>query len=238
VVAVRDAARLSAVRVTVGAVCGNGVLDDGEACDASSPPDDDCCSPACTPEPEGTPCDDGDPCTTTDACSDGACAGDAAPAPDCRLGAQGLISLKDGPDDANKLRWVWKRGAETTSAEVAPQRYTVCVYDGRGASQPIVRLATAGPTCGLRPCFTTTPRRTVYTGSDAGSDGLRRLVLQSGEAGRARMTLRAKGVHLALPVLPLVPPVAIQLHAESGLCWGASFSAPKRNDAMRFQAVD
>ena len=44
-------------------------------------------------------------------------------------------------------------------------------------------------------------------------------------------------VHLALPALPLIPPVAIQLHAESGLCWGASFSAPKRNHAMRFQAV-
>jgi cysteine-rich repeat protein len=52
-------------------VCGNGVLDAGEACDDGGTADGDCCSSTCTYEPPGSVCDDGDACTAVDTC-DGA----------------------------------------------------------------------------------------------------------------------------------------------------------------------
>lgn len=84
------------------AVCGNGVLEPGEACDDGNLAGGDCCAPDCTPEAAGSPCtddgdvctddvctaagaclhspnmapcDDGDACTTGDTCAGGACIG-------------------------------------------------------------------------------------------------------------------------------------------------------------------
>ena len=89
------------------AVCGDGILDGGEACDDGNLAAGDCCSPTCAAEPAGSACpddgnpcsldqcdasavcthptggtascDDGDPCTTNDACGDGVCAGTVVP---------------------------------------------------------------------------------------------------------------------------------------------------------------
>ena len=51
--------------------------------------------------------------------------------------------------------------------------------------------------------------------------------------------LQAKGVGaaLALPALPLTPPVRIQLHnSDTATCWEASYPTATRNDAGVFKA--
>ena len=45
------------------AVCGDGGLDPGEACDDGNVAAGDCCSPTCTLDASGTACSDGNPCT-------------------------------------------------------------------------------------------------------------------------------------------------------------------------------
>ncbi|MEO2137611.1 MAG: hypothetical protein ABGY28_09175, partial [bacterium] len=55
-------------------ICGDGVLDTGEACDDGNFDDTDCCSLACIAA-NGTPCSDGDACTQTDTCQAGTCTG-------------------------------------------------------------------------------------------------------------------------------------------------------------------
>ncbi len=60
---------------TAWAVCGDGVLDAGEACDDGNAADGDCCSSACTPAEDADPCDDGRACTADDACLGGTCTG-------------------------------------------------------------------------------------------------------------------------------------------------------------------
>jgi subtilisin family serine protease len=57
--------------------CGNGVIDDGEACDPSSAADAACCDATCQNLPTTTPCDDGDSCTRSDQCEAGKCRGGA-----------------------------------------------------------------------------------------------------------------------------------------------------------------
>jgi len=77
-------------------ICGNGIREDGEACDDGDVDTGDGCGPtcvvepcwtcddgepsSCAPLPEGSACDDGDACTAPDACRSGAC---ASPAREC-----------------------------------------------------------------------------------------------------------------------------------------------------------
>jgi cysteine-rich repeat protein len=49
-------------------LCGNGVLDPGEACDDGNRVLFDCCSPTCQPAAAGTPCSDNNACTVSDQC--------------------------------------------------------------------------------------------------------------------------------------------------------------------------
>jgi len=54
--------------------CGDGVLDDGEACDDGNTAPGDCCAPDCSLSPAGAPCaDDGIPCTVGTCDGAGAC---------------------------------------------------------------------------------------------------------------------------------------------------------------------
>ena len=55
--------------------CGNGIVESGEQCDDGNDRDGDCCSQACTIEPDGSLCDDGDVCTAASSCANAVCVG-------------------------------------------------------------------------------------------------------------------------------------------------------------------
>ncbi len=60
----------------VGAPCGDGILDPGEACDDGNLDNGDCCSADCSSAAvDGTGCDDDRPCTENDQCTAGTCGG-------------------------------------------------------------------------------------------------------------------------------------------------------------------
>jgi len=238
--AARDQAKIATLRLLADAacaecaVCGDGVVGDGEECDDGNPADGDCCTSSCAFD-DGAPCDDGDACTT-DTCLAGACVGTATPAPSCRAGAAGTLVMTRSAAGKETLSWAWRKGAATSIEEIPAQRYTLCVYDQSAAAQPIARLATQGPLCGTKLCFTSTPKRTSYSDPASTSDGTRKVVLTSGTSGKASAQLVARGDHLVLPALPLVGAVSAQLHAENGICWGATYSTVQRNHRSRFSA--
>ena len=60
------------------AVCGNGALEAGEACDDSNTVSGDCCSAICELEVLGTACDDGLFCNSGETCTAGVCGGGSA----------------------------------------------------------------------------------------------------------------------------------------------------------------
>jgi hypothetical protein len=90
-----------------------------------------------------------------------------------------------------------------------------------------------GGTCAGTPCWTATPMTFQYGNPDG---PLQELVLHGGMAGHARITARAAGGGLALPPMPLAPPVMVRLRGANGLCWGANFSLPERNARGRFRS--
>jgi hypothetical protein len=50
--------------------------------------------------------------------------------------------------------------------------------------------------------------------------------------------VKARGLHLVVPALPMAqsPAVVVQLTSSTGVCWGASYAAPAaRNDAAQFK---
>src|SRR4029453_8564619 len=65
-----DGSGSQAVTVTVSgtALCGNGHIDAGEACDGGS-----CCTAACQFAPNATPCSDGNLCNGSETCQGGTC---------------------------------------------------------------------------------------------------------------------------------------------------------------------
>jgi cysteine-rich repeat protein len=60
------------------AVCGNGALEAGEACDDNNTVSGDCCSAICELEMLGSVCDDGLFCNSGETCAAGVCAGGSA----------------------------------------------------------------------------------------------------------------------------------------------------------------
>ncbi len=62
--------------------------------------------------------------------------------------------------------------------------------------------------------------------------------LRPGAAGKAQIQVKARGLGLTVPTLPFAesPAVVVQLHATTGACFGAAYTAPaSRNDAGQFK---
>ena len=141
------------------------------------------------------------------------------------------------------LLWKWMPGAATDLADfgdpVTGTDYTLCIYD-ETADTPSLRLAVsapAGEVCGARSCWRGTNSGFRYTDRSLTPNGIQKLQLEAGVAGRARINLKGKGALLRLPTLPFVQQsdVLVQLKNSAGQCWDAVYSAPaSRNDAEGF----
>jgi cysteine-rich repeat protein len=222
---------------TPSAACGNGVTCAPEQCDDGNTAGGDCCGATCALEAAASPCDDGDACTNGDACDGaGSCAAAATPVSVCRGAEPGaaVFQLADrSPDGRDKLTWRWKRGEETLPGALgdptATTRYTLCAYDASAIPQP--RLRSVVPPGGR---WTEAGSGFRYRDPAASSGGIRTLKLSSGPTGSARVIVRGKGPALSLPALPLTLPVDVQLRNDAGECWGATYSAPGRNDGEGF----
>jgi cysteine-rich repeat protein len=73
-------------------LCGNGLLDAGEACDDGNAVGGDCCSAACLLDAAGTVCDDGDSASAVDECRGGTCVSIFATLLGAPCGAEALPS--------------------------------------------------------------------------------------------------------------------------------------------------
>lgn len=210
-------------------VCTDGVACTTDGCDPSS---------GCTFEPDHGSCGACNACDDTLGCV-------AAPRTPCTASTQPFASklkLKESDIDAGDL-FVWKlvRGSATSLADLGDPTtstdYALCLYDAGAA--PVTQIdAPAGGTCGIKPCWTAAGSKGFrYKDRDRTPDGLLKLVLRSGDEGKAKAIAKAKGENLpALPALPLALPVRVQLHADDGACWDTTFgnAGEIRNDGAVF----
>jgi len=168
----------------------------------------------------------------------------ATPASGCRTAAvahKGALAVTNSVRSAgDALAWTWAKGSVTPKSDfgdpTATTDYDFCVYDGSGTLVAHTH-AGAGGICGRHPCWKSTRHGFTYASPLRTADGLGRIALTEGLAdGKARISLKAGGANLSLPTLPLATPLRVQLRNTSGVCWEATFSAPRKNDAKHFTA--
>jgi hypothetical protein len=144
-------------------------------------------------------------------------------------------------DVGDRVTWKWIKGATTTLDDLgnplASTGYFACLYDGASARLMALRIP-AGGTCGTRPCWKAKGTKGfTYSNRDGTPDGVRKLSLAAGVAGKAKMALSAKGSDIPLPLLgSFALPLRMQLQGN-GLCWEAVFSTPQESSAERFRSL-
>jgi hypothetical protein len=170
-----------------------------------------------------------------------------SPATGCRLTPPGRSSLKikDPANGRDQLTWKWTRG-ETAIEDLgdpvdSSATYRVCLYDASGNTQPLLEAhVPPGGTCGTKPCWRATTTSFAYRNTVGDPDGIIKLVLKAGTAGRAKVQATAKGVNFQTPALPLTLPVTAQLVIAddvSSQCWQTTFTTATVNAVSRLTAV-
>jgi hypothetical protein len=144
------------------------------------------------------------------------------------------------PDLKDKLQWKWIAGAATTLGDfgtpLTSTHYLLCIYDGGSQTLVARGLAPAGGTCLGKPCWAAKSKGFQYKDKGLTPDGIAKITLKAGLAGKAKIILKAQGDNVDMPPLPLAQPVRVQLRNSDGTCWEATYSAPaKKNQADAFK---
>jgi len=172
------------------------------------------------------------------------------PAASCRATAPGDAALKikyAATVNGDQLLFKWKKGAATDVTALGdPQAgvtdYALCLYDSSsGIDTRVAALRIpGGGTCGSKPCWIFLPNGKGYKYSNPGRlpDGVQKILIRTGEAGRAKVLIKAKGAAIPNPPLPMQqdPRVSVQLINTLGECWGAQLTAPasrNRDDSFK-----
>jgi hypothetical protein len=162
------------------------------------------------------------------------------------LGAGSTVVLRERNSGGGKrLSWRWSHGEETSIAEFGDPRtvtaYTLCVFQNDPSSFVSTSLVLqarvpADGTCNGEPCWRPTNTGYRYLDHALTNDGVQSIVLNGGPPGAASITVEGKGARLPSAPLPLDPPVTVELRAEGGACWNATYTMPSKNTAAEFRA--
>jgi cysteine-rich repeat protein len=255
----------------VGTLCGDGFLDPAEECDDGNDDANDCCAPDCSFESVGTSCPDGDVCNGSETCdgagtclaaapldcSDGqACTQDSCdpvlgcfsvsgPAPDCRSSSKGSVLLVDKLKPASdKLNWKWLKGEsafEDFGDPMNTDTLALCVYDMLADVPDLVAGLVLAPSAANWSVLGAN-KGLKYKDPNAQQSGVKQVVMKAGPAGKAKITVKAKGPATPLPgaVIPEYfaqdSAVVLQLVGSHGECWGTEFVGPAlKNEFERFK---
>ncbi len=235
---------------TVGDTCGGGSCNaTPRVCDDSSLCTSDSCSEglnSCVFTSIAAGCVDADPCTQDSCVPSTGCVHAAEPAPTCLAPAKANFQVSDSADDAkDKLKWSWNKGPELVQSDFgspnAATRYTLCVYDTVGGTSSIAARLEVDPGSNWT---SRDPKGWNYKDKTGASDGVVKVQLGSGAAGRSKIKLQAKGAAIPMPMplsatefFDLSPTVTVQLHNdENSVCWSSEFSTASKNVANKFAA--
>ena len=244
------------------AVCRSsaGVCDVAESCDGVG----DTC-PTDGFVADGTNCDDSNFCNGTQTCGSGVCGGGASPCgmgescdegsdlcfagscpvnpTSCRTAGKNKVLIKNKADNTkDKLIWKWTKGAATTQSEfgdpTTTANYALCFY--AGATPTLLQGASVPPAGGK--WSTVGTKGYKYNDTGAANDGITKIIVKGGAAGKSKALVKGKGANLPdfdsdLPIAAPDLPLIVQLrNNQNGICWEGSFSAPKKNLADQFNA--
>jgi hypothetical protein len=218
-----------AVAIGTCSVCGNGIVESGEQCEG---PDPRCNALTCTLNGNCTP----------------------TPLAGCKTGAalKSKLQFKDklgGFVDNTKDsgQYAWGAGAATTLSEfkdpvnTAGVAYRLCVYDANGLVS--ANEVPSQGTCDGAPCWKASGTKGFqYKSKSATVDGVAQVKLTSGDAGKAKASIKMKsktGTYVAPPLGLTEPGVKAQLIIDDGgapVCFETTFPAAAKNDASQYSA--
>lgn len=152
----------------------------------------------------------------------------------CAVSHTGKLVVGD-----QSLTWKWSgQAAGGFGDPSATNAYSLCVYDGASVLRWRGELPAAGTCNAKRPGACWAPKSGggwAYADPERTPDGVESLVLKANGAGRASITLKARGGPVRLGAFPLPQPVRVQLQSAWGGCWESRYSAPaQRNGGDRF----
>lgn len=245
------------------------------ACDDGNPCTDDTCAPAsgCAHANNGATCDDGNACTTSDFCAAGTCTGgappscddssictrdscspavgcvhDSTPASGCFAAAKSSFSITASATDAakNAVQWKISGGDAVSQADlgnpVSTRSYALCVYDETAFMASLTTEIAVGPGSAW---VSKDPKGFDYKDKGASQDGVTKLQLKTGVAGKSKAALSAKGSAIPMPSAASATQyfhqngkVIVQLvNDETFACWTSEFTAAKKNTGTQFKAT-
>lgn len=181
------------------------------------------------------------------------CPDEPVPPGGCRAAGPGRakVAIRDAPPDKSKkdsIAFTWTKGAATLFSDfgnpVRSTNYALCIYDGAGDMRRQLQIS-AGGVCKIdKPCWrSASNKKYIYKdGRDQSllsNDGVTSIKLLPGSQGKAKLTLKSKGVHVQPPLLPIGKPIIVQLINGRGECFGATFSSSgaKKDEGFAFVGV-
>jgi hypothetical protein len=170
-----------------------------------------------------------------------------APAAGCHVPAatkKSVLDIRDSTPSRDKLGWRSTPAGLTDLAEIGDpvigtDDLLFCVYDASANPQPVLdAVAPARGTCLGKPCWELSSNGNTlkYKDDNGLPSGIQKLNVRERDVDRGALKLKAKSLGLALPALPLTPPIRAQLQSRTGACWDSTYSVPQRNDASRLTA--
>jgi hypothetical protein len=137
-----------------------------------------------------------------------------------------------------KLSWKWTSSAPVATTDFGDPstttNYLLCIYDALGEK---LSAEAPGGMCGTKPCWKVLVTVGFKYANTAGPDGLTKVLLKAGGAGRGKIGVKGSGANLHLPTLPMTTPVKAQLRQDGGsACWEATYSTATTNTASAFKA--
>lgn len=140
------------------------------------------------------------------------------------------------------LQWKWSGQLPSAQSPfgqpTAGDDYTLCVYAAGDGGPPTVtstHLPSAGD-CASRGCWKRTARGLAFKEASAARKLSASLSLASN--GLTRIDVKATGLELDMPGLPMRTPLRIQLIGSNGACWETEHAdkGVSRNDGVRVRA--
>lgn len=238
--------------VTSGSARASVLLDAGVLDTPSAPGGYTATSRMTSVDPDNDSFDDGEdpsPHTRTDDLS--VSIGDATlcatgPSARCRRAAKSILLVKDSENDKGDLvKWVWVKGDATDFPALGDPTndtdYALCLYDMQEALGQAPTPVEIAPDA-LK-WSTKEPKLAKYKDPDGTSGGVIKALVKTGDAGKAKVLVIAKGANLTLPTaadedlrFEVGPSVFAQFYNSEGECWSAEFVDFKKNSPKKFIA--